>query len=127
ISFIGNGAFTTALAWEVLLLTGSATAMGVVIIAQSLPLIAFLLLGGVAADRLPRRLVMLWSDGGRAVAVLLITALAWAHLLQLWHLIILSLIFGTVNGFFSPAYQAIMPQLVDKEHLSSANSLTRLT
>jgi len=127
ISALGDGAFVTALAWEVLLLTGSATAMGLVVIAQTLPMLLFLLIGGVTADRLPRRLVMLWSDGGRAVAVLLIAALGAAHLLQLWHLVLLALFFGTVRGFFMPAYQSIIPQLVSKEHLASANSLTELS
>ncbi len=70
---------------------------------------------------------MLWSDASRAVAVLLIAALGVAHLLQLWHLVLLALFFGTVRGFFSPAYQSIIPQLVEKGDLSSANSLTELS
>ena len=49
------------------------------------------------------------------------------HLLQLWHLILLALFFGTVRGFFSPAYQSIIPQLVGKGDLASANSLTELS
>jgi MFS family permease len=56
--------------------------------------------------------------------VLLIAALAWANILQLWHLFILAVIFGAAGAFFGPAYQAIPPQLVDKEALSSANALT---
>jgi len=126
ISSLGNGAYYTALAWLVLLLTGSATAMGIVVTASAIPRILFLLIGGVAADRLPRRLVMLWSDTGRAIVVLLITVLAWVHLLQLWHLIVLSLFFGLVDGFFLPAYQSIPPQLVTKEDLPSANALNEL-
>jgi MFS family permease len=127
ISTLGNGAFSTALAWEVLLLTGSATAMGVVVVAQTIPMLLFLLIGGVAADSLPRRLLMLWSDTGRAVIVLLIAGLGWVHLLQLWHLIVLAFCFGFVKCFFDPAYQAIRPQLVDVEAFSSANVLTGLS
>lgn len=127
ISALGDGAFTTALAWEVLLLTGSATAMGIVVIAQTLPMLLFLLFGGVIADRLPRRQVMLWSDASRALAVLLIAVLGMTHLLQIWHLVLLALFFGTVRGFFAPAYQSIVPQLVEKEDLASANSLTELS
>ena len=127
ISALGDGAYFTALAWLVLILTGSATAMGIVVTASAIPRILFLLIGGVAADRLPRRLVMLWSDTGRAIVVFAITALAWAHLLQLWHLILLSLFFGVVDGFFIPAYQSIPPQLVSKEDLSSANALNELS
>ena len=127
ISRLGDGAYYTALAWLILLLTGSATAMGIVVTAGTIPNVLFLLLGGVAADRLPRRLVMLWSDIGRGVLMLLITVLAWTHLLQVWHLVVLSICFGFVDGFFFPAYQSIPPQLVPTEDLASSNALTGLS
>ncbi|MHB8595776.1 MAG: MFS transporter [Ktedonobacteraceae bacterium] len=127
ISMVGNGAYATAIAWQVLVLTGSATAMGGVLVAFSLPQIVFTLLGGVTADRLPRRLVLLWSDTGCAAVVLLIAGLSWLHLLLLWHLMVLSLFFGLVSGFFYPAYQAIPPQLVEKDALPSANAMTQLS
>lgn len=127
ISALGDGTFYVALAWEVLLLTGSGTAMAGVIIAGTIPRILFFLIGGVAADRLPRRLILLWSDTFRAAIVLLIALLGWTHLLQMWHLIGLSLLFGVVDGFFNPAYQAIIPQLVEKDVLPSANALTGIS
>ncbi len=127
VSALGDGAFVTALSWQALQLTGSAMAMGMVVLAQTLPMILLLLLGGVVADRFPRQQVMLWSDASRAVAVLLIATLGMTHLLQLWHLVLLALFFGTVRGFFSPAYQSIIPQLVNKGDLPSANSLTELS
>ncbi len=125
VSILGDNIFTVALAWQVLILTGSAGAMSLVVIARLIPTIVFLLIGGVAADRLPRRIIMLCSDTGRALVVGFITLLSGFHGLQLWHLIALSLFFGTVDGFFSPAYQSIQPQLVPKEMLQSANALTR--
>ncbi len=127
ISALGDGAYTTALAWAVLVLTGSATAMGVVVVARTVPMLLFLLVGGVAADRLPRRLVMLASDAGRAIAVLAIAVLGWFGLLQLWHLIVLAFLFGVVSGFFMPAYMSIAPELVPVEALPSANSLSGLS
>ncbi len=126
ISALGDGAFFTAMPWTVLLLTHSATAMGIVAIAQMLPRVLFLLVGGVAADRLPRRLILLWSDAGRGLAVFAVAALAWIGVLQLWHLIALGLLFGLADGFFVPAYSAIPPQLVPAEDLPSANALTSL-
>jgi len=126
ISSLGDGAFFMALAWQILLLTRSATAMGIVMTAEMIPRLLFLLLGGVAADRLPKRLVMLCSDAGRAIIVLAIALLGWFHLLQFWHLVALSLFFGVVSGFFSPAYRALPPQLVQTEDLTSANALTGL-
>jgi MFS family permease len=127
ISALGDGAFATALAWQVLLLTHSATAMGIVEIATITPTVVFLLIGGVAADRLPRRLVMLWSDGGRAVLVLAVALLGRLDVLQLWHLILLALGFGVVRAFFFPAYQSIVPDTVNVEALPSANALTGLS
>ena len=127
ISALGDGAFTIALAWSVLLLTGSATALAEVLIAQSIPRLIFLLVGGVVADRLPRRLILFWSDGSRAVAVLLIALLFWTHLIVLWQILGLSILFGIADAFFLPAYQAIPPLLVPAEDLSSANALNGLS
>lgn len=127
ISALGDGAFLTAMAWQVLILTGSATAMGVILFAEMLPKILFLLVGGVIADRLPRRQVLLWSDAGRGIIVGLIALLGLLHLLVFWHLLVLAILFGIIGSFFSPAYQAIPPQLVPTENLTSANALTGLS
>lgn len=127
VSSLGDGAFLTAMAWQVLELTNSGTAMGAVLAAGAVPRVLFLLLGGVAADRLPRRLVMLWSDVGRAVAVGAVALLGMTQLLDLWHLLALSALFGIASAFFMPAYQSIPPQLVDAERLPSANALSGLS
>ncbi len=127
ISAMGDGAFFTALAWQVLLLTGSAAAMGVALVAESIPMVLFMLVGGVVADRLPRRLTMLWSDGGRAVVTLLVAALGFSGHLRFWHLIVLAALFGLAEAFFRPAYQSIPPELVPVEDLPSANALSSFT
>lgn len=126
ISAVGDGAFFTALAWQVLLLTGSATAMGSALVAETVPMVLFMLVGGVVADRLPRRLMLLWSDGGRAVVALLVAALGLLGYLQFWHLLALAALFGLAEAFFRPAYQSIPPELVPVEDLPSANALTSL-
>jgi len=123
ISTLGDGIYRVALAWTVLVLTGSALAMGTVYLASLIPTITLTLVGGVAADRLPRRLILLWSDGGRGMIVALVAGLALGHLLSYWHLLVLSLLFGVADGFFMPSYQAIIPQLVEGESLQSANAL----
>lgn len=127
ISAIGDGAFFTALAWQVLLLTGSAAAMGATLVAQTIPLVLLMLVGGVVADRLPRRLTLLWSDGGRAVVTLIVATLGLTGRLQFWHLIVLSALFGLAEAFFRPAIQSIPPELVPIEDLPSANALSSLT
>ena len=83
ISMLEDGAFTVALAWSVLQLTGSATALAEVLAAQGASRFIFLLIGGVLADRLPRRAIIFCSDAIRAAAVLLIAFLFWRHLATL--------------------------------------------
>src|SRR5262249_20362582 len=126
ISALGDGAYTPALAWQVLLLTHSGTAMGLILAATTSARLLFLLFGGMAADRLPRRPLIFWSDAGRALIVLAIALLGWTHQLQLWHLVALGFSFGFVGAFFLPAYRAMPPQLVAVEDLPSANALTEL-
>jgi MFS family permease len=67
ISRLGDGAFATALAWSALQQTHSATAVGVLLIAQVIPGLMLVLIGGVAADRYSRRGIMLFSDTARAI------------------------------------------------------------
>lgn len=127
ISVLGDAVFTIAITWQVLLLTGSATAMSLILIAQWAPKVLLLLFGGVIADRLSRRLLMLWADAGRGCIVIVVAWLSWMHMLQFWQLIALAPLFGIVSSFFEPAYQAIIPQLVEEEALSSVNSLNTLS
>ena len=127
ISGLGDGIFYIALAWQVLLMTHSGTAMGIVLVASTIPRLVFMLIGGVTADRLPRRMIILWSDGGRGLVVLLISLLGFTNLLQFWHLVVESLLFGLVDGFFTPAILAITPDLVEKDDLPSANALVSIS
>lgn len=127
ISGFGDAVFLTALLWQVILSTGSGTAMGAVLLAQTVPRLLFLAIGGVIADKLPKRLIMFWSDLGRAIVMFLIIFLSWWHFLQLWHLVSLAIIFGIVDGFFIPASQAIVPELVEKNTLTSANASLSLS
>lgn len=123
ISALGNNMYRVALGWMVLQLTGSALAMGEVYIATLIPTIVLSLIGGVTADRVSRRTVLLVSDGGRGLAVSLVAVLGWFHLLQVWHILVLALLFGIADSFFSPAYRAIRQQLVAREYLQVANAL----
>ena len=127
VSALGDGAFFTALAWQVLILTGSGAAMGFALVAETTPIVLFMLIGGVVADRVPRRLAMLWSDGGRALAALVVAGLGIERLLVFWHLLALAFLFGLAEAFFRPAYQSIPPELVLPEDLPSANALTSLS
>ena len=127
ISRLGDSLYRIALAWWVLEKTGSAVAMGTVLIFSFAPMLIFLLIGGVVVDRLPRGRVMLASDVLRGVCVALVALLAFAQSLEIWHVYLASMVFGFVDAFFQPAYTAIVPEIVPSEGLPSANSLTNLS
>ncbi len=123
VSSIGDGVAPVALSFAVLELTGSVRDLGVILAARSLPLIAFVLVGGVLADRLPRKLMMLSSDLVRAgaqgaSAVLLISGTA-----RVWELAVLQALYGAAHAFFGPASTGIVPELVAEEDLQDANSV----
>jgi MFS transporter, DHA3 family, tetracycline resistance protein len=127
ISSLGDSLYQIALAWWVLEKTGSAAIMGTVLIFSSVPMLLFLLIGGVTVDRFSRLQVMLLSDLLRGVIVALITILAFTDRLEVWHVLIASTLFGLVDAFFHPAYAATIPDIIPSEFRPSANSLTVLS
>lgn len=127
ISRLGDSLYRIALAWWVLEKTGSATAMGTVLVFSQIPMLVFLLIGGVVVDRLPRLRVMFVSDILSGLVITFVTVFSWLDLLQVWHIYIASMIFGFVEAFFFPAYQAVIPQITPSEMLTSANSLNGLS
>jgi transmembrane secretion effector len=126
VSLLGDGVFYVAMAWQVYELSDAPTALSMVGLAMSLSQVVFLLLGGVASDRFDRRRVMLAADLLRAVVIGLLGLLALTDSLQLWHLIILASIYGMGAGFFGPAFDAIVPDLVPDGLLAQANSLDQI-
>ncbi|HEY3228279.1 MAG TPA: MFS transporter, partial [Roseiflexaceae bacterium] len=127
ISRLGDSLYRVALAWWVLEKTGSATAMGTVLIFSFTPMLLFLLIGGVAVDRFPRLRVMLTSDLLRGLVTTIVALLAFSQALEVWHIYIASVVFGFVDAFFEPAYVATVPEITPREALPSANSLTSLS
>ena len=126
-SRLGDSLHRIALAWWVLEKTGSATAMGTVLVLSQIPLLIFLLIGGVVVDRFPRLRIMFMSDILSGLVVTFIAVFSWLKLLQIWHIYVASLIFGFVEAFFFPAYQSVIPQITPPEMLTSANSLNGLS
>ncbi len=126
-SRLGDSLYRIALSWWVLEKTGSAVAMGTVLVFSQIPMLIFLLIGGVVVDRLPRIRIMFISDVLSGLVITFVTVFAWLDLLQIWHIYIASMIFGFVEAFFFPAYQAVIPQITPAELLTSANSLNGLS
>jgi MFS family permease len=127
ISALGDRLVPVALAFAVLDLTGSVTDLGIVLGAQSVPLVVFVLLGGVWADRLPRQWVMLASDGVRAVAQGASAALLLSGSAHVWEIAALQALYGAGEAFFVPASTAVVPQTVSSSNLQQANALLGLS
>jgi MFS family permease len=125
-SVIGDRIVTVALALFVIDLTGSATDLGLVFAAQSLPLVAFLLIGGVWADRLPRHRVMMVTDLVRFVLHGLLAVLIFLGSVEIWQLVAIEAVFGTAEAFFRPAATGLLPQTVPDAQLQQANAMITL-
>ena len=123
VSLLGDGIFLIAIAWESYSLWNAPAALSIVGIGMAVPTVLFLLAGGIVSDRYDRRLVMMWADGVRAVAVAVLAVLVIAGSLQFWELVVLVAVYGSGTAFFTPAFEAVVPDLLPVEDLPAANSL----
>lgn len=123
ISSLGDRIVPVALAFAVLDLTRSATDLGIVLAAQTVPLTVFVLVGGVWADRLERRAVMLASDAARCVAQAVSAALLLSGNASVAELAALQAVYGIAAAFFGPASLALVPETVPAEQMQEANAL----
>jgi predicted MFS family arabinose efflux permease len=122
ISLLGDSFSSVALAFAVLSF-GSATDLGIVFAAKAVPLVGFLLVGGVFADRLPRRAVMLAADVLRMGCQAGTASLVLTHSAQVWEVAVLQAFSGAANAFFNPASTGLTPMTVSEELLQQANAL----
>ena len=126
-SAVGDALIPVALAFAVLSVNHSATALGSVLAVFTLARVAFTLVGGVVADRLPRRTVMLACDGVRAVVEAFTAAMLFSHNMTLPLFFVTGAAFGAASAFFGPASDGLVPQTVSAENLQRANALLGLS
>jgi MFS family permease len=126
-STLGDGLSFVAIAFAVLEIGGSATDIGLVFAAYSLPNVVFLLAGGVWADRLPRNLVMIGSDAVRAAVQAALAVLLISGSAEVWHVIVAAALHGAASAFFVPASVGLIPQVVSPGRLQEANALLAIS
>jgi MFS family permease len=126
VSLLGDGFFAVALAWQVYEISNVPTALSIVGVAWTVPLVGFILLGGVFSDRYDRRWLMIGADLVRAAAIGMIGVLSMTGALELWHIVALIVFVGLGDAFFNPASTAIVPGLLPDEELPQANALQGL-
>ncbi len=123
-SVIGDRLVVVALALFIAQRTGSATDLGLVLAAQSLPLVALILFGGVWADRLPRHRIMIVTDLTRATLHAMLAILIFTGTVRIWQLVAIEATFGAAQAFFQPAYSGLLPQTVPESLIQDARALT---
>jgi MFS family permease len=123
ISMIGTWMQMTAQAWLVLTLTHSSTWLGVVVALQTLPVLILGPYGGVIADRVDKRKLMIVLQSAMGVQALALGLLTVSGVVTVWEIGVLAALLGLNNAFENPARQSFMLELVGPEHLRNAVSL----
>lgn len=123
VSLTGTWMQSIAQGWLVYLLTKSALSLGVVSFSQFLPVLLFTLLGGVAADRFDRQKLVLFTQSASLLQATLLATLTLTGAVQLWHVIGLAFLLGTINALDTPARQSLIHELVSREDLMNAIAL----
>lgn len=127
VSTVGSTMAPVALTFAVLDITSSATALGQVLAARSVPLVLCLLVGGVVADRLSRTLVLQYSHVLSALTQGIVAGLVITGKAELWMIVVLEALNGIVSAFTFPAMMGVVPQVVPRTHLQQANALLGFT
>jgi hypothetical protein len=122
-SMLGTSMSAVAIAFAVLASGGTATSLGVVFAANIVPMVAFMLGGGVLADRLGRRPVMLTADVARCAAQGTLAVTLFVGRPHLWLFVMAAFVVGTGNAFFTPALSGLPVQLAPRDQLGNANAL----
>jgi MFS family permease len=121
-STIGTWMQKVAQNWLVLTISGPSSAfyLGLDSFLGELPILLFTLIGGVVADRRDRRQLLLASQYVQMTAAFTLAALVYFDVVHIWHVLALSIMTGMAQAFGGPAYQSLVPSLVEKEHLPNA-------
>jgi MFS family permease len=123
ISIFGSGMWAVAMVYQVIHLGGGPLELSLVAAAGSAGLVAFVLAGGIAADRVPQRRLIIAVEGANLAVIATVSGLAMAGMLQLWHVAAGSFVLGVGAAFFFPAYSAILPRILPAQDLLAANGM----
>lgn len=120
LSNIGTWMQNVAQGWLVLTLTNSAFWLGVVGFAASIPFLLFTVFGGVIADRVNKRRMLLGTQSAMMLLAFTLALLTWLKLITVWELVVLAFLNGMANAMNTPSYQSLFPRLVPREDLTNA-------
>jgi len=122
-SLFGSGIWAVAMVWQVIELGGGPLQLSGVAAAAAIGLLAAVLVGGALADRLPQRRILMTVELCKALLVGTVAILALDGALELTHLLVAALLLGMADGFFYPAYSALLPSILPVDQLLAANGV----
>ena len=125
-SSVGTWMQEVAQNWLILTMTGSAFLLGLDAFLGDAPFLAFSLFGGVLADRVDRRRILLGSQIVQLSSAFLLAGLIWGQAIHVWIILTLSFVVGFAQSFGGPAYQALVPTLVEKKDIGNAIALNSI-
>ena len=121
ISAIGDHFYLIALPWLGLQITGSAFVAGTLLAVASVPRSVFMLLGGAVTDRYSAKTLLILSNGLQAVLMVVLASIMMIPFVRLWLLYVLVFLTGFIDAFGLPAFNALLPRIVDEDQLESGN------
>lgn len=126
LSSIGTWMQEIAQNWLVYEITKSPFLLGLDAFLGDIPIFVFSLFGGVVADRMDRRHLLIGSQLVQMSSAMALAALIATNTVQIWHILVSSVVVGTAQAFGGPAYSALVPSLVEKEDLPNAIALNSI-
>jgi MFS family permease len=120
ISVIGTWMQNTAQGYLVYTLTGSPAYLGLVGFVSGIPSWIFMLYGGLVADRVPRRLLLIITQSMMMLLAFILAGLVFLHMVEPWHILVLAFLLGVANAFDTPARQSLVVDLVSREDMTNA-------
>ena len=123
VSLVGTWMQSTAQGYLIYQITGSASYLGLVGFAGGAPSLLFTLFGGVIADRLPRRKLLIMTQTSMMILAFSLAALTFANVVQPWHIVVLAFLLGVANAFEAPARISFVLELVSRKDMTNAIAL----
>jgi MFS transporter, DHA3 family, tetracycline resistance protein len=123
LSIFAEGMWAVVMALQVIELSNDPTSLSLVATCLGTGLVAFVLVGGIAADRINQRTIIIAVETVNVIAVSAIAILGLLGALQIWHMAVAAAVLGIAAAFFFPAYSAILPRILPAEQLLAANGV----
>jgi DHA3 family tetracycline resistance protein-like MFS transporter len=123
LSIFAEGMWAVVMALQVIELSNDPTSLSLVATCLGVGLVAFLLVGGITADRISQRAIIVAVETVNVIVVSIVAVLGLLGLLQIWHMAVAAAALGIAAAFFFPAYSAILPRILPAEQLLAANGV----